>query len=188
LGAKGALVAPGFAHSPGPASPASARRRFLACKDDELDGRREEFQLDGTDASVGDRRASAMHGKWIERSADGRRRRNLECRAGLLHGELRRVQDDKRPTRQQWDDGQLSELDGRRPFPEPVEGGARRQTRRADARRTAVRAHFGARRMRTRSWPAHACCAWLDDPPFDAMPAAFAGHWCPVAPEHRTCT
>ncbi len=98
-------------------SDAGARLRFLTYKDGELEGRCEEFHPDGTSASVGDHRAGAKHGKWIERSADGRRRRNLEYKAGRLHGELKIVQGDKLLTRQQWKEGELSELDGRQPFP-----------------------------------------------------------------------
>lgn len=89
--------------------------RWCNYKKGVLHGHSEETRADGS--SIGEFREGVRHGKWVDTSATGERRRTAEYREGRLQGALRIQHKDKLLTRQTWKDGELVQLDDLQPFP-----------------------------------------------------------------------
>lgn len=83
----------------------------------ELDGRRETFHDNGRRAELTTWRGGVQNGAFEEHDAEHGRTKVGAYRDGVLHGDLRITQGRKVVTRQQWLDGEISLLDGWRPFP-----------------------------------------------------------------------
>lgn len=93
-----------------------ARRCLFA--GDVLNGRAEEFAADGkTVSSAGEYRQGVRQGSWVFVSADSRRRKKAEYKAGVVQGSVSIEIDDKVVSRQRWKDGELEKLDDIAPFP-----------------------------------------------------------------------
>lgn len=95
------------------------RIRDHSFKADVLHGRYEDLYSNGRSQAVGEFRLGQRHGRWVEQDLSGARRRTSDYRQGLLHGQVRIQQDGKLLSRQQWQDGELVQLDDLRPFPVP---------------------------------------------------------------------
>lgn len=94
------------------------RLRDHSYRADVLHGRCEDFHDNGRSAAVGDYRDGLRHGKWVEQDDTGSRRKTADYKAGVLHGAVRIQVGSKTITRQQWQDGELTQLDDLRPFPQ----------------------------------------------------------------------
>lgn len=95
--------------------------RRCAFSGDVLQGRSEEFDLDGkTVLASGDYRQGERQGTWVTFSLATSRRKKVEYKAGVIEGAVTVYSGDKVLSRQRWKDGQLEKLDDVVPFPIPA--------------------------------------------------------------------